>query len=145
MNAIKESDVFLYPTPDGANLQFEGGQPLMEDGFDTAIYLSLVGPSDWWGNTYATDPEVFQGPISDLLLTGALNNQKRLDIIAKAETLLAWMVRAGIMKSVTASAFIETPEQIKLTLLFTEPDGQQQEKKYRITWTNQKARVSFAE
>lgn len=141
MYAVKEGDLYLAPSPDGGEISFEGGQPLMEDALNNALYISLIGDSDFWGNTLVSENEVLQGSIFDVLNGATLNNQTRLDLIAKAEFLLAWLVREGVMKSVSASAFIESAESVKLTLTLTEPNGQATERKYRILWTNEKARL----
>lgn len=143
MFEIKESDLYLFPSPDGGELNFEDGQPLMDDAFDTAIYVSLVGSADWWGNEFQEVNEALEGPLFSELNSGTLTNQKRLDIETRAKSLLAWMVRAGIMKSVEASAFLETPERLRLTLTFQEPDGTEQVKKYRLSWTNQKLELGI--
>lgn len=56
------SDVLLFHTPDGGEISFVGGEPVMSDGLETSTYLSLFGGNEddggldatarlqWWGN-----------------------------------------------------------------------------------------------
>lgn len=62
------TDVLLRVTPDGGEIDVVGGQVTMDDGLQTAVYLSLFGGNDeddgtqaterlqWWGNVSEQDP-----------------------------------------------------------------------------------------
>ena len=62
------TDVRLYQTPDGGEISVANGVAELEDGLQSAAYLSLFGGNEedsggdegeekeWWGNTLERDP-----------------------------------------------------------------------------------------
>lgn len=63
------SDVRLFHTPDGGDIEITGGLVTMSDGLETAVYLSLFGGNErdsglqsddslqWWGNLDERDED----------------------------------------------------------------------------------------
>jgi phage gp46-like protein len=61
-------DVKLFHRADGGEIEIRAGQPVMSDGLETAVYLSLFGGNErdsggedtqhleWWGNKSERDP-----------------------------------------------------------------------------------------
>lgn len=50
-----QGDPKVYMTKDGADLNFIGGQPEMDAGFENQVLISLFSGSYWWGNDLIDD------------------------------------------------------------------------------------------
>ena len=107
-------DVKVKNTDDGGAIQFYGGQPEMEDGLGTSVYLSLFTDSGWWG-----DPEI--GSNLSALEDSSLTNAVRLEAIKSAEKALAWMKAQGIAAKVVVDAEIPSPSMLALQVTIYQP------------------------
>lgn len=107
-------DILLLQTPDGGEITFTGGQPAIDDGLQTAIYLSLMGgnegddgsdgakPSQWWANCSEPDPQrIFRSETQALLLAlpAIPANLRRVDAAVTND--LAWLT--GLYDSVVVT------------------------------------------
>lgn len=50
---IFQGDPRLFITPDGTEIAFVGGQPIMDGGIENAILISLFTEKGWAGNVFA--------------------------------------------------------------------------------------------
>ena len=136
-----EGDLMLIPTMDGGDIQVQGGQPTMDGGLSTAVYISLFG-HDFWGNAIAPDnSHKLNSTLEALIADKFRGTQTQLDVQAAALTALQWLIDDGVASAVTATATIPAPNQIMLVVGITQPSGTQN-LKYLINWTNQAAQVS---
>jgi phage gp46-like protein len=138
-----EGDLMLFPTMDGGDIQIIGGQPIMDPGMSTAVYISLFG-QDFWGNSIAPDNSHKLNSKLETIVAGKFKGtQTQNDIQAAALTALQWMIEDGVASAVTALATIPAPDQIMLTVGITQPGaGTPAYLKYLLNWTNQAAQVS---
>ncbi len=133
-----DGDVAVRPSLDGGEITIEGGQPEMEQGLSTTVYISLGTDLGWWGNALAAEHEEI-GSGSEALEMEPLSNRVRLDYEEAARQALAWMVDAGIAKSVRVEATILSSIAMGLTVTIEEPDGSTATSRYRVNWTAQRA------
>ncbi len=104
-SAAQVSDVLLFHTADGGEIEFINGQPTMSDGLATAAYLSLFGGNEqdsglqgddrrqWWGNFGETDPaRVYRSRTQNILraIPAIPANLRRVEDAASAD--LAWLL-----------------------------------------------------
>lgn len=120
-------DVQLLPTPSGGEVTWSSGQPVMDAGLMTAVYISLQTMTGWWA-----DPSM--GSELQALEEGALTNQVRLDYIEGVRKALAWLVSDGIASAVDVEAEIDGPARLNVLITITEPDGSASTYQYRATW-----------
>ena len=133
------SDIYLKPTSSGEDIIVNAGQPQMTGGLDNAIYMSLF-TADFWGNDLADPDSVYDSGIPAIIGAGVLSNKTRLDIIAEAQRVTAWMVTAGIVESFEITAEIPTVGTLYLSVKSNEPQ-RTEEFKYGINWDTQKVTV----
>jgi phage gp46-like protein len=103
---------------------------LMSEGLETAAYLSLFGGNEddagdgaserhqWWGNFAETEPaRTYRSETQNLIrsLPAVPRNLRRIEQAAARD--LAWMIAAGIAKSIAVSASI--PELDRVTVAVT--------------------------
>jgi phage gp46-like protein len=132
-----DGDVRLVATDDGGDIVITDGQPDMDQGLETAVYLSLFTGRPWWGAALGA------APASDLetVFERNLDNRARLDAEEYARQALAWMVAEGVAKSVTVAATIPRTDVLGLTVDIVEPGGTGRLLRYHINWSAQRARV----
>lgn len=113
------TDVLLRQSPDGGEITVEAGLVLMAEGLETAAYLSLFGGNEddsgddatdrlqWWGNLGEPEPNrTYRSETQFLIrsLPAVPRNLLRIEQAASRD--LAWMVAAGVAKSVVVLASI---------------------------------------
>ena len=135
MNEIKEGDVKLVPTIDGGELSFEGGQPVMEQGLESAVYISLFS-TDFWGNMVSDSGEKLNSGIMQIMNRRSLNNSARLDIQESAKNALSWITSENIASAVSIETYMRTLSILEMTVIIEKPGGAQQFK-YEINWDKQ--------
>jgi len=120
------SDVRLYQTPDGGEVDWKNGEPLTADGLESAAYLSLFGgnqedsgltdgePKQWWANVEISVPEQRMRSQLQSVLRGMPAtpfNLNRAEDAAASD--LAWMVKE-LEAKVTVEASIPAHEWLAL-------------------------------
>ncbi len=133
------SDIYLKPTAAGEDLKVAAGCPQMTGGLDNAIYMSLF-TGDSWMNALSDDSGKYSSKIPALIGAGTVNNKIRLDIVAEAERVLAWLVTDNIVKSVAVRAEIPEMGQIFLAVRVEQPE-KSPEFKYTLHWETQKISI----
>jgi phage gp46-like protein len=121
------TDVLLRQTNDGGEITVENGLVLMSDGLEAAAYLSLFGGNEddagdaasereqWWGNLVETEPSrTYRSETQHLIrsLPAVPSNLRRIEQAAARD--LAWMLGAGIAKSIAAAASIPAVNRVRL-------------------------------
>ena len=133
-------DVRLYQKDgDGGEIDFVNGQAVMDDGLETAAFLSMFGgndddsgldgdkPRQWWANFEEPDAVKRHRSETQFLLNSIAlipANLRRVEDAANAD--LAWMVETGLAGFVSAAATMPALNTIKLQLKI-EVQGQELE------------------
>jgi phage gp46-like protein len=111
------SDVLLFQTNDGGDVEFVGGQPTMHDGFDVAVYLSCWGgneqdpglPGDtskmWWGSIGEPLDRQYRSELQYLLRDLPVTAANRQLVEDAADRDLNWM-RTALSATVTIAVSI---------------------------------------
>lgn len=123
-----DGDLQLLPQPDGGEITWRNGQPVMDAGLMTAVYISLYTDSGWWGG--------LAGTVLSALEDGAMSNAVRLEYVEAIRQALAWLVSEGIARSVDVESEIQGPGMLALAITITEPDGTATTYRYRPTWAS---------
>jgi phage gp46-like protein len=121
------TDVLLFQTPDGGEVTFENGQPLMDDGLETAAYLSLFGgneedsggdegkPVEWWGNKIESDASKKLRSHTQFLLRSIPITSGNIVLIEDAVAQdLAWMVETKLASFVGGTVSIPALNTIRI-------------------------------
>jgi len=138
-----DGDIFIYPTADGGDINIQAGQPDMDRGLWTAVYLSLFSASGWWGNAIADEGEKAESTLDDAM-TGMLTPSTRQDIEEAARKALAWMVTAGIAASVTVAASITTATMLSLVVTVAQPNADPLTYKFALNWAAQRVAMGVS-
>lgn len=137
------TDVRIFQTDDGGEVEFVNGQIVTNDGLESAAYLSLFGgneeddgtdgsaPLQWWGNLLERNPaRQYRSQTQALLrsMPAIPVNLRRLEDAAQSD--LAWMVDVKLAKSVTASARLAARDTAELEIMIVIDD-----REYRYVFT----------
>lgn len=126
------ADIFLFHRDgDGGEIEIIAGQPTLEQGLETATYLSLFGgneddsgltdgdPKSWWANFEEPDAKRrYRSKVQHLLrsLPATSGNLRRVEDAARDD--LAWMVNE-INAAVEVEASIPALNRIELKGVIT--------------------------
>lgn len=141
------SDVRLYHAADGGEIDFVGGEPLMSDGLETAVYLSLFGgnaddsglPGDsrkqWWGNLSELTPARWMRSETQYLIASlppTTGNLRRIESAAKND--VAWMLAAKLFTDVAALASMPARNRLQLDVAMTVASGELRRFNFPRSW-----------
>lgn len=119
MSQLREGDLYLYQTPDGGEISVKNGEPVMDGGFQTAMYLSLFGNTtgrEWWGNEYLTESEKLKGEFYSFIN----GSPKSVANILQAEELakkdLNWFLTEKIADEINVNITSEDQDRISLSV-----------------------------
>ncbi len=119
------TDVRLFQTENGGEIECVNGQIILNDGLETAAYLSLFGGNEedsgltatdslqWWGNVWEQDPaDKFRGETQFLLrsLPATSGNLRRVEDAANRD--LSWLVDRKLARSIEVAASIPALNRI---------------------------------
>lgn len=122
------TDVRLYQTNDGGEVDFSGGNPVLSNvEIETAAYLSLAGGNieddgseatdalQWWGNRTETDPvRQYRSRFQSAVQASKNLEEDVLRIVEAANQDLAWMVDTGLADSITLDGSVPFYNQFRL-------------------------------
>lgn len=127
-------DVRLIFENDGGEVQFENGQPVMDQGLYTAVGISLFTEPGWWGNRVVPAAQSIGADV-ETLRQGKLTNSVRLNIIEAAKAALKWLTDDGIAQSVTVDAEIPSAGRLNILVTIQEPSADQTRTlRYAVNW-----------
>lgn len=122
-------DVMMFHGADGGEVTIEGGQILLRDGPETAVYLSLFGGDErdrgtpdtisktWWGNRGESDAERrYRSETAALLATAPITTSSARAIESAATRDLAWMTSGASAYAETVAAVVTLPARNQIRL-----------------------------
>lgn len=123
------SDVYLFHTSDGGDIELIAGQPTMSDGLESAAYLSLFSGNEqddgsdgtkrlqWWGNfDEVIESRKYRSETQALLrsIPATTGNLRLIEHAADRD--LAWFVSEGLARSVEIVATMPALNTVKLAI-----------------------------
>ena len=117
MSQLREGDIFIFNTNPGGTIQVINGEPLMDGGFESAVYLSLFGNdnSPWWANEYLEESQQLDGAFIGFIS----GSPKSIDNLNRARQFalndLQWFKDEGIADTIDVSVVSLDRQRIELT------------------------------
>lgn len=122
-----EGDPKVFITNDGAEMVVEGGQPIMDAGFENAVNISLLTKEGWYGNYLIADPDEHVGSRFIKESKKSITLSMLVKVSNAINNALQWMIDTGIISKV--DPVVKNPSGAKLESEVTlEPPGQDIEK-----------------
>lgn len=127
------TDVLLTPTPDGGDIQVEGGRVQLTDHFETAVYLSLFGGASWWGNEGETEARRMTSRTEDALRDYNPIPANLSRIQRAVESDLQWFLTEKIASSVSVEVTMPARNTVTIAAAI-EARGEQNEFSFTEAW-----------
>lgn len=112
---------------DGSGITWKQGQPVMDAGLSTAVYLSIFTDLGWWG-----DKEI--GSKLYEYDDATLTQDVALSIIEYVKTATKWLVDDGIADEVNVKGEIQRPDFLAIQVEVKEPAKDPTTYRYGISW-----------
>ncbi len=118
MSKLREGDIAIFQVDSGGTIQVLNGEPEMDGGLESAVYLSLFGndSSDYWANEYFTEDQKLTGFFIGFMLA----NPKTIATLNQAEEFalqdLQWFINSGIADTVDVTITSPSRQRIDLTV-----------------------------
>jgi phage gp46-like protein len=140
------TDVRLYQTVDDGEIESVNGQLTVDDGLESAVYLSLFGgndddsglagddPKQWWANLDENDPaRQYRSETQNLLraIAATPGNLRRIEDAVERD--LAWLTETKAAKSIAITATIPGINRVKLVIEVV-VNGRSREFTYLENW-----------
>lgn len=132
-----DGDVAFILTPDGGQIVYSGGQPVMDaGGLENAVNISLFTQAGWWGDALdENEPDKKIGSdFETRVKPGAITTTYLRDVESAAKDALQWMININAVKSIDAVATWPELDQVDLELTITKPDGNVVMVRYELNW-----------
>ena len=112
---MQQGDVLLFQSINDGDIAIENGITKMTTGLETAVYLSLFSPEDWFGNyTVDTDNERMQSR-TDAIIIGKPQSSKNYQLLAQAAELdLKWLVDTGNADEITTQVYADKLNRVNI-------------------------------
>lgn len=131
-----QGDPKLFLTPDGVDLHFVSGNPIMDAGFENQVMISLFTKSGWWGNSLISNADQQIGSDFEEKAKGPITLKKLSEVEQNAKRVLKYRAFGDIQVTVT------NPESQRLDMaILISPPGEDVQQ-LRLTrnaqnWQNQ--------
>ena len=132
-----DGDIAYILTPDGGQIIYTGGQPLMDPGgLENAVNISLFTAFGYWANALnENEPDNQIGSdFEERARPKAITTAYLRDVEDAARDALQWMINQKIAQSVVAVAVWPELNQVNLEILITKPDGETVTVRYELSW-----------
>lgn len=132
-----DGDVAYVLTPDGGQIFYTGGQPVMDaGGLENAVNISLFTGSGYWANALnANEPDKQIGSdFEERVRPKAITTAYLRDIEDAARDALQWMINQKIAQTIETSAVWPELNQVNLEILITKPNGEIVTVRYELNW-----------
>lgn len=122
MTDIFDGDPLIILTTDGADMQFKGGQPVMDQGFLNHVNFSLLTESGHWSEDLERNVARRYNGEFQKQIKKPITRQMLIDSARSAEA----DVRGNEFKNVTTSITNPVRDNINLDILLTPPTRDQE-------------------
>ncbi len=134
-----DGDIAYILTPDGGQIIYTGGQPIMDaGGLENAVNISLFTQAGWWGNSlFENEPDRQIGSDFEIRVRPKAITVKYLrEVENAARDALQWMINIGLAAEIEANATWPELNKVDLSILITKPDGTTETLRYELNWEN---------
>lgn len=132
-----DGDVAFILTPDGGQIIYTGGQPLMDPGgLENAVNISLFTGLGYWANALnENEPDRQIGSdFEERVRPHAITTAYLRDVEDAARDALQWFINQKIAQTIDALAIWPELNTVDLAILITKPDGETVTVRYELNW-----------
>lgn len=134
-----QGDIAVKISENGASMTFIGGQPVVDQGLENAVIISLFTKKGWWGNALIKDENKKIGSDFERVRV-TIDVQTINDVKDDAEKALAWMRTVNLASSIDITVINPRTDWIKTGIDVFSPGKDVQEflfLKNGLNWLSQ--------
>jgi phage gp46-like protein len=136
-----QGDPYVTIGPDGSDMLFKGGQPVMDQGVENAVNISLFTEPNWWGNVLFDEASQKIGSRYQETAKPPITLSKLEQIRSAALTATEWLTSENIASNISAN--VTNPEASRIdAIILVQPPGRDFEvllaSTYGGNWISQK-------
>lgn len=118
---MQQGDVLLFQAVDGGNIIVENGITQMTTGLETAVYLSLFSPEDWYGNDTVDDESERIQSQTEAIITGKPQTSKNYQLLDQAIQLdLKWLMDQNHADKIETSVSAAALNRVNISITITQ-------------------------
>lgn len=140
MTDPRQGDIYLFPILDGTgNIKIVNGEPIMDQGFETAVYISLEGDNGdgWFGNEYLNVSQQITSKSAAFRKGAELTSSSILTYEELVSQDLQWMINVSIANSVNVAASIIGRNLIEVAIEIFIDDDKITLSPFQLNWKAQ--------
>lgn len=141
MSQLRQGDIAIFQTPDGGDISIINGEPVMDGGFESAVYLSLFagGENTHWIEEYQDKSEKLNSRFYNFINGNAksVENLNRAEELAKQD--LNWFLTDGIADTLNLTITSTDKSRILLSYELLLDGKKLSENTYNINWGYQES------
>jgi phage gp46-like protein len=113
----RQGDLYLFSTLDGGNIKVENGEPVMDQGFESAVYISLEGADEpWFANEFLLPNQQIKSRFAEYrkaqpLTSGIINTS--IDLIKQD---LHWLIDTKAADEIIADMTIVSRNRVEISV-----------------------------
>jgi phage gp46-like protein len=132
-----DGDVALIFSNDGAQIEYDSGQPLMDSGgLENAVLISLFTDKNWHGNALDENAPNKQigSSFEETIKSKPITSQSLQDIEREGKAALKWFIDIGAAQEINVIATAHTRNRIDIIVEVTKPDETVISFLYELNW-----------
>ena len=136
----RQGDIFLFNTLDGGEIQIVLGEPVMDQGFESAVYLSIAGSKtkDWFANEYLPTNRQIKSRFAKFAEGRELTSSSILTGEELAKKDLQWMIDTGIADSVDLTMVEVSRNRVEIEVIVLIGDEEVRVSPFQLNWAAQR-------
>ncbi|NIP56134.1 hypothetical protein GWN42_31340 [candidate division KSB1 bacterium] len=133
-------DPYIKISENGASIVVKGGQPVMDEGFENAVNISLFTLPGWFGNIFAENETERIGSEFTSTATGTITRTTLNDTRDLAQQELSWMIEQNIASEIDVNVSNPNSKNIQVEERIKRPSGDVEtlrQTRYGQNWISQ--------
>jgi len=133
---LRQGDLLLYQTVDGGEISVKNGEPVMDGGFQTAMYMSIAAQDNTptWMNEYLTGAQQLKSEFLPFLKGAPKTSQNILKAEELAKKDLQWFIDTGKADEVNVNIISVDANRISVTIQILKDGETIDENEFKINW-----------
>lgn len=143
MTDPRQGDLYLFSILEGnGNIRIVNGEPIMDQGFETPVYISIEGGTgnveDWFGNDYLSEAQQIVSKSAEFREGSPLTSSSILTHDELVAQDLEWMITVGIADDIDIETTITGKNRIGMKVDILKDDDKVATIEWQLNWKAQR-------
>lgn len=121
---MQDGDILLFQTLNDGDISIQDGVAIMTRGLETAVYLSMFSPKDWFCNENIDDKhERISAKTEDLINNKPQSSANYQLLVQAVKSDLGWLIKTNIANSIDVSVSSDGLNSVTITIAIEQDAG----------------------